>query len=310
LETVLIHLGSRAPRYLSVSLEQARAVTGRVPVYIGARRGARYDGAKLRAFRGAEHLSGMGLGGFWRYTCERFFVLEQHMRESGLARCVHIESDNLLYAPPSGWLESTFGDDVATCPITATEDTAAFMYVGSVDALARINDALLEFVAMESSEFLSAHGGHMANEMRMLRVLRDQGLSRALPVTLEEAASSGAPHVFDAGSYGQYVDGSHSAPGIPFTDAQHLVGPALAGGTYRLFWDAPRQAPLVYASGHDPMPLANLHLHSKRLASWRSRPLDPPRRPVGLASEAGLKRRLQRAANSTLATASRIRRGG
>jgi hypothetical protein len=283
-------------------------------VVIGARQGARYDSPKLRAFRESEHLSQMGLGGFWRYTCERFFVLEEHMRANGLAACVHLESDNLLYAPPSeyeGWLRDAYGDGIATTPLTPSEDTAAFLYVGSLGALAEMTEAMLELVRMPPASLLSTFGGEMANEMRMLHVIRNRSaLSHALPVTIEEAAAAGSAYIFDAGSYGQFVDGSHSAPGIPFTSDQHLVGPSLADGTYRLLWDAPRQAPFLHASGHDLSPLANLHIHSKRLEPWRSRPLEPPRRPVRLASEAGLKRRLQRAANSTLATASRIRRGG
>jgi hypothetical protein len=264
-------------------------------VLIGARRGARLDGPKLRAFRGTEHLSGMGLGGFWRYTAERFFVLEQHMRDTGLERCVHIESDNLLYAPPSPWLESNFGGDVATCPITASEDTAAFMYVGSLAALERFNEALLAMVTMKGSDFLSAHGGEMANEMRMLRVLREQGLSRALPVTPEEAAAAGSPHVFDAGSYGQFVDGAHAQPGVSFTSDRHLVGPALAAGTYTISWNVSRDFPSVGAPGVEPLPFANLHIHSKRLAPWRSPLLTPPRRAAKLPSEAGVRGGVRRA---------------
>jgi hypothetical protein len=295
-----------------VCAAQARAVTGRDPVYIGARRGARYDGPKLRAFRAAENLSGMGLGGFWRYTCERFFVLEQHMRDSSLSRCVHIESDNLLYASPSDyepWLASTLGDRVATCPITPTEDTAAFLYVGSLGALARFTEALLELVRMEGADLLATYGGEMANEMRMLCVLRErEGLSHALPVTPDQAAAVASPHVFDAGSYGQYVDGSHSRPGVPFTSESHLVGPALAAGTYRISWNVSRDVPLVAAPGLEPLPFANLHIHSKRLAPWRSPRLEPPPRPAKLPSEAGVRGALRRAGTFSLATASRVRR--
>jgi hypothetical protein len=309
---VLIHLGSRAPGYLRVCTDQVKAVTGRPPVVIGARRGARLDGPKLRAFRGAENLTGMGLGGFWRYTAERFFVLEQHMRDSGLSRCVHIESDNLLYAAPAAfepWLVETYGDGIATCPITDTEDTAAFLYVGSVDALGRMTDALLEFVRMTAPQFLAEYGGEMANEMRMLRVLRErERLTEALPVTPEEAAAAGSAHVFDAGSYGQYVDGSHSKPGIPFTSEAHIAGRRLAAAELDVIWNATRDFPLVTSTAHEPMPLANLHLHSKRLAPWRSPRLEPPRRAAKMPSEAGVKGGLRRAATFSLATASKIRR--
>jgi hypothetical protein len=313
LEVVLVHLGSKPPRYFHVSADQVRAVTRRDPILIGPRLGARYDSPKLRAFREGEHLSQFGLNGFWRYTCERFFVLEEHMRRTGLSRCIHIESDNLLYVTPSAfaeWLVSTHGDSIAVCPFTFAEDTAAVMYVGSLDSLALFTDAMLELVTTPPHDLLAAHGGTMANEMRMLYLLRREGLCGALPVTVEEAESTGAGHVFDPGSYGQYVDGWYWEPGVPYTSDKHLVGQALADQHYRLYWNAGREAPLVSRATGEPQPLVNLHVHSKRLEEWRPRQLTPPNRPAGFPSEAALRPRVRKAANSVLATASRIRRRG
>ncbi len=118
---------------------------------IGPRDAARYRGPQLDRFRASEQLSSFGLGGFWRYACERFFVLEEHMRRTGLERCLHIESDVLLYLAPGdfdAWLRARYAGAVAVCPLTESEDTAAAMYVGSLAGLAALNDALLELVAL------------------------------------------------------------------------------------------------------------------------------------------------------------------
>lgn len=312
MDIVLIHLGSRPPGYLRTCASQVIAVTGRAPVYVGPKEAAGVDGSKLRAFREVEHLSDFGLAGFWRYTCERFFILEEYMRATGLRRCIHIENDNLLYAAPlsyAGWLTATYGDQLAVCPFTSTLDTAAFVYVGSVDALARLNAELLEMVRMTPDQFLTQHGGEMANEMRMLRVLREHGLSAPLPITPDEARSMRSGHVFDAGSYGQLVDGWYWEPGVPYTNERHLLGAALADQRLRVVWGAARDVPFALAPGAEPQPLVNLHVHSKRLALWATQRLDVPAKPAGIPGQATLRSRLQRGRDAMFTTASRIRRG-
>ncbi|MHB1569049.1 MAG: hypothetical protein ACYCXW_02525 [Solirubrobacteraceae bacterium] len=274
MEVVLIHAGRRAPRHLHESTQQAAAINGLAPIVVGPRRARRYRGSKLDDFRRAEHLSQMGLGGFWRYTAERLFVLEECMRELRLKRCLHIESDCLLYAPLAAydsWLADVYNDRVAVCPLTDDEDTAAVLYAGSLDALAAFNAALLEFVRIEPERFVQTHGGPMANEMRMMFLARtEQGLAMALPVTVADALALASPCVFDPGSYGQLVDGVPGEPGTPYVGDHHLIGRELLSGNYRVRWDAQQRAPYVRSeSDAAEYPLANLHVHSKRLDRWR-----------------------------------------
>ena len=244
------------------------------PIVVGPRQARRYRGSKLDAFRATEHLSQMGLAGFWRYAAERLFVLEECMRELRLERCLHIESDCLLYAPLAaydGWLADVYGEGVAVCPLTDDEDTAAVLYAGSLSALAAFNAALLEFVRIEPERFVQTHGGPMANEMRMMFLARmEQGLAKALPVTVADALALGSPYVFDPGSYGQLVDGVPGEPGTPYVGDHHLIGRELLSGNYRITWDAQQRAPCVHSqSDGTERPLANLHVHSKRLERWR-----------------------------------------
>src|SRR4051794_12730274 len=115
-------MGSRIPAFVRAAVQQVITVSGEPPLLVGPLRAHRMRGPRLDRFRRSEHLSGMGLRHFWRYACERFFILEAAMREEGLGRCLHIESDNLLYLAPetyNDWLLDTYGTGIATCPLTA-----------------------------------------------------------------------------------------------------------------------------------------------------------------------------------------------
>lgn len=303
MDIVLIHVGGRAPGFLRDAVRQIESISGSRPLVIGPRRAAAFMGPRLTRFRASERLSQMGLSGFWRYACERFFVLEDAMREAGIDRCLHLESDNLLYVDAAvlePWLISTYGGGIAVCPVTDDEDTAAIMFAGSLAALEAFNERLLELVALGPAGLLERHGGSMGNEMRMLHLLRAEfGLARALPTTLAAAARTGAPAVFDAASYGQWVDGTPGAAGVPFAGDHHIVGRQLLAGEIELGWDAQRRAPWVRATagGVAPaapaMPLANLHIHSKRLALWATpRPAPPPVAPGPLAPARRVRRRV------------------
>jgi hypothetical protein len=257
---------------------------------------------RLRRFRASERLTDLGLGGLWRYSAERLFVLEEAMRRSSLDRCLHIESDTLLYVDPASyepWLAEHHADRVATCPLTDTEDTAAVLYVGSLRALERFNDALLELVAL-GPELIQRHGGDMANEMRMLHLLRtEHRVAEALPTTPEAALAQGAGVVFDPASYGQAVDGIPGAPGVPYAGEHHHIGREILAGRWRVRWDAQcRQPSVERRSDGLELPLANLHVHSKRLERWTSEvaPPGPPRPPSGLSRAAGRARGYLRAA--------------
>jgi hypothetical protein len=305
MDVVLIHLGGRTPRYFRVAAEQVRFITGREPVSVRARRAGRYAGERLARFRESERLSPLGQKGLWRYACERFFVLEELMQAQRIDRCLHIESDNLLYVAPTefeDWLIGTYAGHVATCPLTDDQDTAAVLYVGSLAALAAFNDQLLQLVALGPERLLADYGGEMGNEMRMLFLLRTQfGLSRALPTTIPTAADVGSPVVFDAASYGQWVDGTPWSPGVPYAGDHQIVGRAVLAGEVELLWDAQRRAPYL-RSRQDAgalHPLANLHVHSKRLACWRT-PVPPPRfkPPVAPGPLAPLRRLRRKALRS------------
>lgn len=273
MRVVLVHLGSPLPKHARICIRQAIAVTGERPLVIGPAAARKLRSDDRDKFRRVESLSGMGMKRFWRYACERFFVLEAAMRQLRLDRCIHIECDVLLYASPTAylpWLIDAYGGRLATCPLTDIEDTAAVMYVGSREALVEFNARLLDFIAIPPHEFLAAHGGAMAHEMRMMNLVRNQSeLVGALPTTVASARDLGSAYIFDPASYGQYVDGIPGDAGVTHAGEHHHVGRELLSGNYRLRWDAQQRVPLVEsASDGCEYPLASLHVHSKRLERW------------------------------------------
>ena len=288
LPVIIIHLGSPVPSFVRTSVAQVRRVSDEAPILIGPVRGARLSSASLDRFRRIERLSSMGLTGFWRYACERFFVLEEAMRRARIDRCLHIESDNLLYVAPSeldAWLGQVYAAGIAQCPLTNDEDTASVLYAGSLSALSRFNAALLDLVALRQDELLRVYGGAMGHEMRMINILRvEQGLAGALPTTADRAKELNSRYIFDPASYGQQVDGISAKPGVPYAGDHHVVGREILNGNYRVLWDAQQLRPLVQvADGTEEYRLANLHIHSKRLGRWATESNPVPggvRRPV------------------------------
>src|ERR1700690_1960164 len=68
LPIVLIHLGSRTPRYLRTCVAQIQVAPHQQPHGVTPRVAAAYRGDSLTQFRRSEGLSGLGLKRFWRYT--------------------------------------------------------------------------------------------------------------------------------------------------------------------------------------------------------------------------------------------------
>ena len=271
---IFVQLGRQVPPYLGVAMAQCRSVDGGLrPLLVGPHDGAQSRGPKLDAFRQGEHLSEQGPRGFWRYAAERLFVLEVFMERNGIDRCLHIESDNLILLPSKDVADRAtrfFGSQVATCPLTEHFDTAAVLYVGSRAALSRLTAGLLDLALLPPRELLRLHGGPMANEMRMLAILRSAGLSAALPTRPRSEAATEMECIFDPASYGQWLDGTVAAPGVPYATGDHFLGPDLIDGTLVVRWGFERQDASVCDKTYDSgfVPLANVHLHSKRLSLW------------------------------------------
>lgn len=216
------------------------------------------------------------LQGFWQWTTERIFVLEDWMRWKGVDECFHLENDNMLYENVSdllpflrqgAGLSTTFQgqgsghDSVRIC--------FSVLYCKSVEALGR----LAMYLASTPSRI---------DEMRLcglywLDTPEDCSLLPTAPVgvTLESETyrhwieDSRIGCIFDSSTYGQFLGGTDpqyrdTGPGFINPDCDFRADQF----EYTWAYDAGRRYPVIADKGDRPWKIVNLHIHSKRLEDF------------------------------------------
>jgi hypothetical protein len=251
-----------------------------------------------RAFRQVSTLDRSYRNGFWTYTTERFFVLERAMQQLGLGAMLHLENDVLLYAdmdmlaPKLATLypgvAATFDNDDRCIP--------GFIFVSRVGALS----AFVHFIVavMDHARTLPPEQNPIPTDMLLMAIWRRSrpaGDMDALPVLPPDYAAplrsilgdeAGDPAlysrhfselgmVFDAASIGQYLGGvdarNQPGPSRGFVNEGCLYDPRLLKPRMVVGDDGLKRPLIESASGRWPM--ANLHMHSKEMVDFLSRPL-------------------------------------
>ncbi len=279
-------------------------------------------------------------------SVQRFFLLEDIMLSLHIDEAIHLELDNLLYAPLSSHMHIL---RYAYTTITATPlthpmyglTTASIFWVPKVEALTHFT-SFLQRLALKGKEWVhyiewarrnggcckrkgglyaNSNGGNgirpfFVNEMTFLTYYRHGtvGGRRLLyfpvlpycgqyPMNRFVQNSSayavdgrfvGPPlgsHIFDPGSYGQFIGGTHRSHVDPgFTDGTHIVGQAfrMSNGnsmecdvqmrckTNKFYaWNngSCMTAPFTRCRLSAPwVPLFNLHVHNKKTYKYLSKP--------------------------------------
>jgi hypothetical protein len=105
---VLVHIGDKFPSYMNTCVKQIRLWNPTAKIYCilsDCHKGklnlqdcsfVSIGNIAVSPKRAAfNHRS--ALEGFWKFTTERFFVLEDFMRQYNYEQCFHLENDNLIY---------------------------------------------------------------------------------------------------------------------------------------------------------------------------------------------------------------------
>jgi hypothetical protein len=309
---VFVHLGRALPPWLPRAMFQARifnscpiylaaeaAALGSAAGLCGVTLLALEDlghGEKQKAFGEVSFFDRTFREGFWTYTTERFFVLERVMKSLGLTRIVHLENDVLLYADLGALvpklaslyprLAAPFDHDWRCVP--------GFFYAGSPGALSKLTAFIL--AAATTLKNLPAEQLRDVSDMMLLADFSHRsgdGCGR-LPVVppdypgplrnaLGESAANPAAYwqnfdqlgmVFDAAAIGQYLGGlpAYSRPGPTrgFINEGAVYDARLLRPRMMVDENGLRRPLIETASGVHPV--ASLHVHSKELEEFLSRP--------------------------------------
>ena len=284
---VFIHMGfDPPPEYARIAVKQARRWNPEAPilflssVIIEGGYGAEEKWIQIRDIpKTEEHvrfqmntiLDTAFRGGFWRFTTERLFVLHDWMTSEGITECIHLENDNTMYFNVADMLPRLRANSKG---ITATFHGEQHMCY----SVLYCNDPkrLSEFL------FFLGTGHYNLDEMRrgadfweendgcsLLPVI-PPGSRLKLEAHRSLCENAAFPCVFDAAAHGQYLGGEdprngsrgpgYINEGAAFRPDQFLYG-----------WKkdkAGRRFPVLLDSRGKEWPIANLHIHCKRLEDF------------------------------------------
>lgn len=299
---VLVHIGQEIPEYMRYCMQQIRMFNS-CNVYLIASNDAlqKFNPAlnefniigvpcesleksyHHQKFTEAERLE----NGFWRYTTERFFYIEELARQLQLTDIFHIEYDNMLYVDLETllpifqekypFIAATFDNDQRCIP--------GFVYFKNEEALR----LLVKFLAKRSLQ--------SKNDMQTLALFKTSEKTKtyidSLPITLPEYCQYHkliSPHghlgkiesdyfqnidafnsIFDAAALGQYLGGidprnANSGPG--FINESCVFNPSL----FEYQWisdEHGRKIPYIIFM-QQKYRINNLHIHSKNLKKFLS----------------------------------------
>ncbi|WP_299641197.1 hypothetical protein [Devosia sp.] len=122
--------------------------------------------------------------GFWVFTTERFFYLEEAMRHLGIERLLHLESDNLIFFDVAAYEErlTALYSGLAAPFLNDNSCVPGVFFVGALDALVGLNGFIARRVARERRDrpliarlrSPRVRMGTPLNDMNLLAAYRDQ----------------------------------------------------------------------------------------------------------------------------------------
>jgi hypothetical protein len=307
---VFVHIGNPIPDYVEIAIEQARLFNPSCPIYLVGNKQAfkkasfcfennvycipleslTMSHAHLQ-FIEESKLNKKAFQGFWIYTSERFFYLEELIREFRLTEVFHLENDVMLYADLEsmlpifrekyrGMIGATFDSD-SRC-------IAGLMYVSGINPISQLTKLMakkaklglndMEMLNSFKNQYDKIYIDHLP--IIFPEYTREIGLKNALNETSSHPERysqyfDSFQAIFDAAAIGQYLGGTSPRNGVGiagFINENCLFDPSRLGIEWKLD-DQERWVPSV-SFGNSECPVINLHIHSKELSRFFSkRPL-------------------------------------
>lgn len=290
---VFIHIGSAPPEYARIAVEQARRWNPKTPIIFLSSvipeggYGAKEEWISItdipltpehKRFQETTLLDTTFRNGFWRYTTERMFVLEDWMRWKGVGECLHLENDNMLYRPV---------EELASIVRTTSKGLSATFH-GPAEARGGLHVCFSivycnDVTKLTQFLFFLAATKSRINEMQRAGEFWFENIEEyplfptvppGTPLISETHRSfyehPAFPWVFDAMAHGQFLGGEDPRNGGP---RGPYVNMDVDYRTDRLkyIWKVDavgRRFPVIVDNDGKEWPIVNLHIHCKRLEDF------------------------------------------
>ena len=291
---ILIHMGPVFPEYVNICIEQIRKWNPSDRIVFVADGVHREKvtapcefvplesvpcGMKRRAFQERCVLDSKFRGGFWKYSTERLFVLEDYLDFASINECIHIENDNMVYFSIENMLPTLRQEysGLAAPYLGKGELTFGVLYVKEAAALYDLNVFILGLSHTGDNEMRLGCRFFMMNseEAGFLPTVSNECEIRGDDYIFATAHGEAFRGVWDAAAYGQYLGGIDER-----NEAGRQVG--FVNGTcafrtdqFEFSWvvssgdGGDLKYPRAHRHGHS-WPIYVLHIHSKKLQEFVS----------------------------------------
>lgn len=297
---VFIHIGPHLPPYIVTAIKQARLFNKLCPIYLISSKSALSEFAQSPhaasdticvdyhqlPLTGAHHmfLANCTLEKFWQEATERYLVLYDFMSYFNIQNVFHLENDVLLYVNLNE-LVPAFKDNYSVA-IPFDNDTRAissFVYVKDRTSLQKVAVFFAQKAAsglndMQTPPLLKQMDSTIIGQLPIIM----PAYVRSYPLKNKLGYSTKNPTdytnnfesfncIFDAAAIGQYLGGidprcGKAGPG--FINETCLFNPSQLQYVWECNCDGLR-VPYAVFNGKKYL-IANLHIHSKNLALFKS----------------------------------------
>lgn len=200
----------------------------------------------------------------WETSLMRVFYINELINLENIDEFIHFDLDVLIYKSFEEIKPSFLMNKINITQLTKNFLVLGYLFIPKKSLYNELTEIMYKIFENRFYYEKKYYEKKRLNEMKMLFIAYDQNpeLFNLIQVTPNESIS----HIFDPGSYGQFLGGTHNKKfSKGFIDSEHIVGSEILKKNIR---------PTIFKNKYGVIKndifyeLVNLHVHSKKLKSF------------------------------------------
>lgn len=217
---------------------------------------------------------------YWCVTAVRLFFVYEYCIKKNLSSFFYFENDIMIYEKLEKLekiikLNPSYKDKILITRVNEYLNITSFMYVDNVDIYNHMLNEICQY--SEKKINFQSYGIDFLNEMGLLHIYQTLNGDKMLnlPVSIKQKSFSQYEYfqsIFDPATYGQFLDGIPSQPGISILPSNHsLYEELVMCKNFKIYFknEGNLKVPFILYEGIE-CKINSLHIHSKRLELFLS----------------------------------------
>jgi len=200
----------------------------------------------------------------WETSLMRIFYINKLINLENIGEFIHFDLDVLIYKSFEEIKPSFLMNKINITQLTKNFLVLGYLFIPKKSLYNELTEIMYKIFENRFYYEKKYYEKKRLNEMKMLFIAYDQNpeLFNLIQVTPNESIS----HIFDPGSYGQFLGGTHNKKfSKGFIDSEHIVGAEILKKNIK---------PTIFKNKYGVIKndtfyeLVNLHVHSKKLKNF------------------------------------------